>query len=293
VSRIHDALTRAQQDRVRSGSTGEAPLSAALPPSPVMTQVAEEFAPANGAVAAGEAFTHELLLARCQQRAWNIPAGKNLAQLDGSAPGLEELRTLRTRLYQLRGTTPMKVLLMASSLPGEGKTFLCGLLAQVIARQRGRRVLLIDGDLRIPRLHDELGAPRVPGLLDYMKGEADEFAIIQRGPVEGMMFVPGGNEATNPSELLAGNRLATLLERVAPCFDWVLIDSPAAVPIADASVLANVCDAVLMVVAVGSTPFDLAQKARNEFRHKPVVGVVLNRVERNAASKYYYAYQSR
>ncbi len=183
----------------------------------------------------------------------------------------------------------MKIVLIASSLPGEGKTFLSCTLPQMIVRQRGRRALLIDGDLRLPRLHQEFGAPSSPGLSDYLKGDVDECAALQRGPVEGLMLMAGGTEVANPAELLAGNGLRRLVDRVAPCFDWVFIDSPAAVPIADANMIANVCDGVLMVVKAGSTPYDLAQRARNEFRHKPIVGVVLNRVEAHTSySSYYY-----
>ena len=294
MSRIHDALLRAQQERALTAGepAGPPPAAVALEPEtlPMLVHSAD-LAPQAlpGAATPGE-LSYKLLQQRCALQQWNFAAGRNLAAADGVSDGLEELRTLRTRLYQLRGNmAQLKVVLIASSLPGEGKTFLSCMLSQIITRQRGRHALLIDGDLRIPRLHKEFGAPAAPGLAEYLKGEADEIAVIQRGPVEGLMLVPGGSQLPNPAELLAGNGLRRLIDRVAHCFDWVFIDSPAAIPIADASILAGVCDGVLMVVKAASTPFDLAQKARQEFARSRMLGVVLNGVAKRANyTSYYY-----
>jgi protein-tyrosine kinase len=298
MSRIHDALMRAQQERALTEvatperapvpASAEASVAVDVAPPPVEMYV-ESTPQSPPAVASNGNLTYELLASRSTQHSWRIGAGKGLSEVDGTSPGLEEFRALRTRLYQLRGTMPLKVVLIASALPGEGKTFISANLAQIMVRQRGRRALLIDGDLRIPRLHKEFETAVSPGLTEYLKGEADEAAIMQRGPVNGLLFIPGGRNATNPAELLAGNGLRRLLDRVGHCFDWIFIDSPAALPIADASVLAGVCDGVLMVVKAAETPFDLAQKARQEFAHSRVVGVVLNRVaSKSSYTSYYY-----
>src|SRR5207253_8539272 len=114
------------------------------------------------------------------------------------------------------------------SVPAEGKTFVAANLAQSIVRQPDRRVLLIDADLRASSLHLALGAPSTPGLTDYLRGEADEFAIIQSGPDKNLCFIPGGNEVSNPSELLLGERMRHLLDVVTPMFDFVILDSPPA-----------------------------------------------------------------
>ena len=293
MSRIHDALLRVQQEREQAAVKGD--------PDAVMQQVLQnqaataapsadavnQEAPREPQVTVSGDLSYDLLAARCREHKWNFAPGLALSE-DGGC-GLEEMRTLRTRLYQLRGTMPLKTVLIASALPGEGKTFVSCNLAQIMVRQRGRRALLIDGDLRSPRLHKEFGAPVSPGLTEYLKGDADETAIMQRGPISGLMFVPGGQTAPNPAELLAGNGLRRFLDSVGHCFDWIFIDSPAAIPIADASMLAGACDGVLMVVKAGETPFDLAQKARQEFTQSRVVGVVLNRVEpKTGYNSYYY-----
>ena len=96
---------------------------------------------------------------------------------------------------------------------------------------------------------------------------------------------------SDPSELLSNGRLKGLLDRLVPMFDWIIIDSPPAVPVSDASLLANACDGVLMVVRSDATPFDVARKARQEFSEKHLVGVVLNGIEANSSaySEYYYS----
>ena len=101
-------------------------------------------------------------------------------------------------------------------------------LAQSIVRQPDRRVLLIDADLRASRLHQTLGAPSGPGLSDYLRGEVDEYAIIQNGLEGNLCFIPGGQQTANPSELLLRDKMKTLLDRMAEIFDWIIIDSPPA-----------------------------------------------------------------
>jgi capsular exopolysaccharide synthesis family protein len=151
-------------------------------------------------------------------------------------------------------------------------------------------VLLIDADLRGPRLHMMLGTTNAPGLSDYLQGGNDEFSIMQRGPMENLFFIPSGQQISDPSELVANGRLKFLLQRVEAMFDWIIIDSPPAVPVSDASVLAKACDGVLMVVRSNATPVDMARRAREEFPDQALVGVVLNGTDSEATpySRYYY-----
>ncbi len=180
---------------------------------------------------------------------------------------------------------------MTSALPKEGKSFTSANLAQVLVRQHGRRVLLIDADLRAPRLHLMLGTTSTPGLSDYLKGAGDEFSIMQRGPMENLFFIPSGNQITDAAELVANGKLKILLQRVEPLFDWIVIDSPPAVPVSDASVLAKACDGVVMVVRSNATPIDMARRAREEFPDQVLVGVVLNGTDTETTpySRYYYS----
>jgi len=293
MSRIHEALKKAEQERAIAqggapsgfGATPvtEAPAYEEVDPMPVT--------PNLGMPDLGGPFSLETLLARCPLTAWN-PDLHTMLFMNGndSARGTEEYRTLRSRLYHIREKMPLKKLLVTSALPKEGKSFTAANLAQVMVRQHGRRALLIDADLRGPRLHLMLGTPQGPGLAEYLLGKADEASVIQRGPMEGMFFMPSGEAIEDPAELVASSRLKLLLQRVEPIFDWIIVDSPPVVPVSDASVLAKACDGVLMVVRSASTPSDMARRARMEFPDEMLVGVVLNGTEHNEAqyTRYYY-----
>jgi len=160
-----------------------------------------------------------------------------------------------------------------------------------MVRQEERRTLLIDADLRSSMLHRCLGAPSSPGLSDYLSGAVDELSVVQRGCVPNLFFIPAGKQASNGSELIGNGRLRVLLDRLAPAFDWIILDSPPIVPVSDSKLLADLCDGVLVVIRSGSTPFDLAQKACREFPEKQLLGVVLNGVTPGHVYTSYYNHQ--
>ena len=314
MSRIHEALKKAEQERAAQGGPAPADYqpsyatAAAAEPPPMPPQAEEPRREVNtmaapnlnvpltaGMPSFASPFSLETLLARCTPQSWT-PDEKTMLFLNGddSARGTEEFRTLRSRLYHAREKMTLKKLLVTSALPKEGKSFTASNLAQVLVRQHGRRVLLIDADLRGPRLHLMLGTTSSPGLADYLQGTNDEFSIMQRGPMENLFFIPSGQEISDPAELVANGRLKLLLTRVEGLFDWIIIDSPPAVPVSDASVLAKVCDGVLMVVRSNATPVDMARRARQEFPDEALIGVVLNGTNADALpyTRYYYdAYQ--
>src|SRR5579862_2835659 len=289
MSRIHEALRKAELDR----SSQVVDATVALDPRVAAPASEHQAAPSNatdglmerhvGTVTSDGPLPIEDLQARCARPQWRPDPNLNVFSNPLlSVNAAEQFRTLRSRLYQLRNNQPLQTLLVTSAAQGDGKTSVTTNLAHAIVRQPDRRVLMIDGDLRASRLHVPLGAPRTPGLSDYLRGDIDEIAAIQHGQEGGLFFIPSGNPVTNPSELLANGRLRVLLDRVAAAFDWVIFDSPPCVPVADASVIADVCDGVLLVVRAGQTAWPSAQKASQELRGKNVVGVVLNTVEKDA-----------
>lgn len=288
MSRIHEALKKAEQERAMSQGHARIDVAPAVMdlPAPAMP------AAAVPAMAPAMPFSGDALFAKSREVQWS-PDSKCMLFFSGEehASGMEEFRTLRSRLYQLREKQTLSKLLVTSALPREGKSFTSANLAQVIVRQHGRRVLLIDADLRNPQLHKLLGADRGPGLFEYLRSEADEFSIMQRGSMENLFFIPAGTASSNPAELLANGRLRTLLNRVEGMFDWIIIDSAPAVPVSDAALLANDCDGVLLVVRSNSTPMDAARRAAKEFANRNVVGVVLNGImpELSPYTQYYYA----
>ncbi len=301
MSRIHEALKKAEQERAILGTEpATLPADPILGPSPIESSaaaVAEEdvLLPISTPVPPrADYLRFDDLKAHCAHPEWHSDPNSNVFLNAGLSPiGAEQFRTLRSRLYQLRGAAPLRTILVTSALPGEGKTFVTSNLAHAIVRQPDRRALIIDADLRCSRLHVPLGAPSAPGLTEYLRGEADEVAVIQHGQEGNLCFIPGGTEVTNPSELLSNGRLKTLLDRIAPVFDWVILDSPPCLPVADASALADLCDGVLLVVRAASTPAETAQRACQELQGRNVVGVVLNATEEgsNYNSYYYQEYE--
>ncbi len=288
MSRIHEALKKAEQERALSQPDSRVESTRA---GVEVAEAAAAVAPALSAVAPSASFTVESMLARTRQARWN-PDSKYMLFFGNEehASGMEEFRTLRSRLYQAREKQQLSKLLITSALPKEGKSFTAANLAQVLARQHGRRVLLIDGDLRNPQLHNLLGSERGTGLFEYLRGEADEFSIIERGQMENLFFISAGSSTSDPAELLANGRLRHLLSRLEPLFDWIIVDSAPVIPVSDAALMANDCDGVLLVVRSNSTPADAARRARREFADRNVVGVVLNGItpELSPYSQYYY-----
>ncbi len=296
MSRIHDALKKAEEEKMSGKNPAMMPVADSV--SSVAEPMVESAAPVKAPIpvtrhpeveSPGAA---DALLHGCTTVSWR-PDRRVALFMDASsqvAPGMEEFRTLRARLFQMRAKKPLKTVLVSSALPDEGKSFVAGNLAQVFAKQRGGKTLLVDCDLRKPQLHEMLGAPKSPGVSEYLQGKVDELSIVQKSTYDDLFFIPGGEVGPNTPELIGNGRLKLLLQHVTPMFSWIVIDSSPTVPVSDASRLAEFCDGVILVVRAAVTPASMADMAKREFRDTPILGVVLNQVPRSEPtySKYYY-----
>jgi protein-tyrosine kinase len=291
MSRIHEALKRAAEERAAKVATevetgaaeviiepkrpvavGSAMALPIPPPPPRVTTSSNT----------NEGFSYEELLKRCVQQEWHLdPLNSVFLNSRPGEGGPERFRTLRSRLYKIASTRKLKRILITSGVAAEGKTFVASNLAQSIVQQPELRVLLIDADLRSSRLHLLFGTQICPGLSDYLRGEADEYAVIQKGTSENLFLIPGGNLVSNPSEQLLSERMKQLLNTVTPVFDWIIIDSPPTLPVHDASVLAEMVDGVLFVIRAGSTDAEIVERTAAEFQGKNLLGVVLNQVQKS------------
>ncbi|MGB6200550.1 MAG: CpsD/CapB family tyrosine-protein kinase [Candidatus Acidiferrales bacterium] len=291
MSRIHDALKKAEEEKTA--------LAGSVATSTEMEQPGDETRAGRSAHGENGTGLPEILRfnemkEKCAHPNWKLEANANVFVAGGrTSLAAEQFRTLRSRLYQVRSERRLKTLLITSAVTGEGKTFAVSNLAQVLVRQKDRRVLIIDADLRAPRQHVAFGAPSYPGLSDFLNGSADLLSVIQFGPIDNLCLIPGGSpkSAREPSDLLSGPEFKRLLDLVTPIFDWILIDTPPVVPVADASMIASMCDGVLVVAKANATDIQLVQKACQEFQEKNLIGVVLNRVENIPGyDNYPYAY---
>lgn len=298
MSRIHEALKKAAEERAAKVATevesGVAEIPSELKlPSMLRSEVkvalptAPPAAPPKASprtvtgVAVTPGFSYEELLKRGVQAQWQLDPGNSVFL--NSKPGEggpERFRTLRSRLYKIASTRKLKRVLITSGVAAEGKTFVASNLAQSIIQQPELRVLLIDADLRSSRMHLLFGTQSCPGLSDYLRGEADEYGVMQKGSSENLFLIPGGNLVSNPSELLLSDRMKQLLNTVTPVFDWIIIDSPPTLPVHDATVLADMVDGVLFVIRAGSTDAEIVERTAAEFQGKNLLGVVLNRVQK-------------
>ncbi len=199
----------------------------------------------------------------------------------------ESLRKLRTSISLARIDSPPKIIAMCSALPAEGKSTIVTSLA-VIASQGGHRVLVIDGDLRRPRVHEHLGIERSPGISELIAHGASDDEVIQSLD-GGVDVVTAGGSVNTPLELLQSQGMASFVERMRERYDLIVIDTPALAPISDGLVLSNLADVTVMVVRWARTPLALVSSALDDLENAgaEVAGLVLSQVDIKKQSKYY------
>jgi capsular exopolysaccharide synthesis family protein len=182
-------------------------------------------------------------------------------------------------------------LLVTSPSRGDGKTTTAANLALLLATEIDRRVLLVDGDLRKPAVGTLFGARPAPGLSDVALGRAEWRDIVRSAPWNGLAVLPSGSLIARPTEALNGSRTRTFFDQVKSDYDYVVVDAPPVLPIADAMVLAGLVDAVLLVVRAGKTNRDSVLEAVDALGKANLIGVALNAVPAQPfGGSRYYAY---
>jgi capsular exopolysaccharide synthesis family protein len=201
----------------------------------------------------------------------------------------EKFRFLGVRVRQMRQTRPLKKLLITSTIPQEGKSLVSANLAGVLA-QRKQKVLLIDGDLRRPVLAEAFGLGRLAGLGEWLQSGAQTPSNIYRLGVLGFWFMPAGDVSANPLELMQSGGLSRLMDQLAGAFDWIIVDSPPLLPLADTTVWARVTDGTLLVAREGVTEKAHLQRGLEVLKKSDLLGVVLNGCKQPNQKSYYPYY---
>jgi succinoglycan biosynthesis transport protein ExoP len=224
-------------------------------------------------------------------------AGSPLSGTQTFSIGIEAFRNLRTSLIWSDGGEALKTLVVTSATPGEGKTLTAANLAVTLAYD-GLRVLLVDCDIRRPRVHGMFRVPRAPGLMEMLTttatpGTPPHQAIRQTG-IAGLFVLTCGALPSNAANLLSGTRMRVLLQELREQFDMIVLDTPPVLATADAGIVASLTDGVLLVVRAGATDRNAAQRACQHLANvgARVVGTVLNDPGGQVAKEgdYYYPY---
>jgi succinoglycan biosynthesis transport protein ExoP len=203
----------------------------------------------------------------------------------------EAVRTVRTSVLMSSLDQAHKVVIITSSVPEEGKTTLSFNLACALGQVK--KVLLVDGDLRRPKIGKLVGREaRMPGLADLVAGQAQVSQCVFFDDRAGIHILPAGTVPPNPLELLSSKKFDDVIRKLKEAFDIVIIDSAPLQLVSDAQVLSQFASSVIYVVKADSTPYQVAQNGLKKLRrvNAPVLGVVLNQLDLEKAEKYYGEY---
>jgi len=203
----------------------------------------------------------------------------------------EAFRAVRTNVLFSSAHEGARSLVITSTGPGEGKSMVAANLAISLA-QAGQRVLLIDGDMRKPKVHEIFGAAQEPGLSNLLVGNAKASEAVRKSPVSGLWLLAAGRVPPNPAELIGSPRFGTFMQSLRDHFDWVIVDTPPVLVVTDAALAARNVTGVLFVVGAEMTSRHAAQRALEQLEHVQAsfIGAVLNRVDLQRNAYYYSQY---
>jgi capsular exopolysaccharide synthesis family protein len=207
---------------------------------------------------------------------------------DRESPTAEAIRLLGVRLRDLRRVKTLKKVLITSTIPQEGKSTIASNLACVLSRSKEERTLLIGGDLRRPTLSKIFGVHSTAGINDCVRGEKTIFESIHHLEGAGFWIWPSGSPTSNPLEVLQSPRLPVIMNQLATYFDWIIIDSPPILPLADTSVWMRQADGILLVTRQGITEKKQLQKGLEALDPAKVLGALMNGAIASEYSGYYY-----
>jgi protein-tyrosine kinase len=274
MSRVHDALRRAEQAGVLSPPANRPGGNEARPSAMVAD---------SGPNMAG-------LLDNVLEIPFRLAPDSLL--IDVSRPHeapMEEFRALRTRLNHMKSLQPINTVVVTSPSPAEGKSLSAANLALAEAHLAGNMTLLADFDFRRPIVHSLFQCDRSPGITDYLLGKVPLHQALRKIAGTNLYIMPAGEAVINPLELLNLREVKLMLDRLPTLFSWVILDSPPLLFAADANLLSTLCHGTLLVVRIGHTTIDSVTRAMQSLCNNNVLGIVVNGARRGELySKYTY-----
>jgi capsular exopolysaccharide synthesis family protein len=220
----------------------------------------------------------------------SIPPNSRLVSVgQEESLGAEKFRFLAVRLRQLRQSRPLKKVLITSTIPQEGKSTVAANLACTLARRKQHKTLLLEGDLRRPTVTEKFGLGKVPGLSEWLRGQTESMNIYRLEAL-GLWVLPAGSAPENPLELMQAGKLSPLMDQLSVWFDWIIIDSPPVLPLADTSIWARLSDGILLVTRKSITEKQQLQRGLEALERQKLLGALVNSSSDAAHSDYYQRY---
>jgi len=201
---------------------------------------------------------------------------------DPASPIGEQYKILRTNIQALKYKEGCKVFLVSSSINGEGKTVTSINLAISMAHDlNGKSVLLVDADMRKGSVAKYLGLNKTPGLSDVLKGERTEEAVLVNPGIDNLTILLSGKAPKNPSELLNTKTMEKLIAGLKTKYDYIFIDTPPIMTLADATILAPMVDGVILVIQAGRTQRDIVKNSETRLlqAHAKIAGYIMTNIE--------------
>ena len=222
--------------------------------------------------------------------AFRLPKGGWFRSRNRTGWGRKSSACLGYGCRNIRANRTLKRILVTSTIPEEGKSVVSANLALVLARGGRTRTVLVEGDLRRPTLANRFGLGKLPGLVDALAGNKSLNDVIYQLEPSGLCCIPAGHPPENPLELMQSGRAAAALTALSQFFEWIVVDSPPVLPLADTILWSKLVDGVVLVAREGKTEKRQLLKGLELLDHSPLLGVVLNASTSTDHKNYYQRY---
>lgn len=231
------------------------------------------------------------MLFRRKRKKSNTLARNLVVHEDPKSIVSEQFRTIRTNIKFSMPDDELKTIVVTSAIIKEGKSTVSANIAGVFA-QEGKKVLIIDGDMRKPTVHYTFTLQNVMGLSNLLTRQCTIQEAIQETDIEGLSVITSGPIPPNPAELLASKQMGIVMGMLKEEFDLIIFDAPPVLSVTDAQILSNKCDATILIVNAGETQKNAIVKAKEllDLSKADIIGVIMNNINLKKKDYYYYQY---
>jgi protein-tyrosine kinase len=298
MSRIDEALARARSYRPEPVAPPPAPadgtdlvfpsesasdgvdlrLGQPMIEAPRAGAIGAPVAPSTGSAMAAADSAQRVQVLEPEPQLPELPLSEKLMTRSSNMQSVEQYRRLAARLHVAQSEQRIRVVMVTSALPGEGKTLSAANLALTLSESYRRQVLLVDADLRRPCVHDIFRLPNLGGLNDGVRADVHRKVPLIR-VTEHLTVLTAGRPDPDPMSVLSSSRMRQVLDEAGSTFEWVIVDTPPIGMLSDAHLLTSLVDTALLVVEAAETPLHAIKSAVDVLGRDRILGVILNRAD--------------